>query len=79
MLRAGVSLSRGLGAFKGMFKGGEPAEVLRALGYFADGDLPALDVADRELLAKARDEVREIPTVGLIAGPFAVPIGRGTD
>jgi hypothetical protein len=68
MLRAGVSLSRGLGAFKGMFKGGEPAEVLRALGYFGDGDLPELGVADRELLTKARDEVRQIPTVDLIAG-----------
>lgn len=66
LLRAGVSLPRGLGAFKSMFKG-EPAEVLRALGYFNDGDLPTLDTADRELLTNARDRVRDVPIVPLIA------------
>jgi Nucleotidyl transferase AbiEii toxin, Type IV TA system len=67
LLRAGVSLSRGLGAFKMMFKG-EPAEILRALGYFEDGDLSTLAVADRKLLTDARDRVRDVPTVQLTAG-----------
>ena len=70
LLRAGVSLPRGLGAFKSMFKG-EPAEVLRALGYFEDGDLKALGMADRELLTNARDRVRDVPIVQVMAGSLA--------
>src|SRR6267378_2113163 len=54
MISAGVSLSSGLGAFKRMFKG-EPSQVLRAIGYFKDGDLPTLGKTDRELLRNARD------------------------
>jgi hypothetical protein len=67
LLRAGTSLPRALGAFGRMFKS-EPAEVLRALGYFADGDLSALSPGDRETLTAARDGIREIPAVQLAAG-----------
>jgi hypothetical protein len=67
MISAGLSLPAGLGAFQKMFRG-EPAQVLRALGYFADGDLPTLPQADRELLRKARDEVTDIPEVPIIPG-----------
>ncbi len=70
LLRAGVSLPRALGAFKSMFQG-EPAEVLRALGYFDDGDLPTLSKADRDLLTNARDRVRDVPIVPLIGGSLA--------
>jgi Nucleotidyl transferase AbiEii toxin, Type IV TA system len=70
MISAGVSLPIGLGAFKKMFKG-EPAEVLRAIGYFSDGDLPSLSTADRDLLRKARDRVREIPDVRVTPGSLA--------
>ena len=70
LLRAGISLPRALGAFKSMFKG-EPAEVLRALGYFKDGDLPNLGKAEREVLTDARDRVREIPVVSLMMGSLA--------
>ena len=70
LLRAGVSLPRSLGAFKSMFKG-EPAEVLRALGYFDDGDLPTLGEADRQVLTTARDHVRDIPIVPLRMGSLA--------
>jgi Nucleotidyl transferase AbiEii toxin, Type IV TA system len=72
LLRGGVSLPRSLGAFKSMFKG-EPAEVLRALGYFKDGDLPRLGEPDRELLGNARDRVRDVPIVPLIARTLAGP------
>ena len=38
MISAGVSLSLALSAFRQMFNG-EQAQVLRAIGYFKDGDL----------------------------------------
>lgn len=67
MLQAGLALPRGLAAFREMF-GGEPAEVLRALGYFGDGDLPALPETDRAILRAARDRVRDLPTIRLKGG-----------
>jgi hypothetical protein len=73
LLRAGVSLARGLGAFRSMFKG-EPAEVLRALGYFDDGDLRSLSEADRDILTAARDAVRDIPIVKIVAQSLASPM-----
>jgi hypothetical protein len=76
MISAGVSLSAGLGAFKQMFNG-EPAQVLRAIGYFKDGDLPTLAKADRELLQTARDRVTEVPEVHVTPGPLAIPLGTG--
>jgi Nucleotidyl transferase AbiEii toxin, Type IV TA system len=66
MLRNGASLEFGLGAFKAMFKG-EPAAVLRALGFFEDGDLRSLAMADRDILVSARDRVRDVPAVPLVS------------
>jgi hypothetical protein len=74
MISAGVSLSAGLGAFKKMFKA-EPSQVLRAIGYFKDGDLPMLAKTDQELLRKARDRVVEVPDVHVTPGPLAIPLG----
>jgi hypothetical protein len=74
MISAGVSLAAGLGAFKRMFKG-EPAQVLRAIGYFKDGDLPTLPEVDQELLRNARDRIADIPEVQVTPGSLAVPIG----
>jgi hypothetical protein len=56
-----------------MFKG-EPSQVLRAIGYFRDGDLPALAKADQELLRKARDQVVDVPDVRVTRGSLAVPL-----
>jgi hypothetical protein len=64
MLKHGLSLAVGLAAFRAMFAG-EPAQVLRALGFFEDGNLSMLDRIDRETLTSARDKVRELPTVRL--------------
>jgi hypothetical protein len=75
MISAGVSLSRGLGAFKLMFKG-EPSQVLRAIGYFKDGDLGSLAKADQELLRNARDRVIDVPDVRVTPGSLAVPLGE---
>jgi len=62
MISAGVSLSVGLSAFRQMFDG-EPAQVLRAIGYFKDGDLNTLNQADQQLLRSARDGVEVLPDV----------------
>jgi hypothetical protein len=67
MISAGVSLPGGLSAFKQMFDG-EPAQVLRAIGYFGDGDLNTLSTADREVLRGARDRVGKLPDVHLKPG-----------
>jgi hypothetical protein len=74
MISAGVSLPVGLSAFRQMF-GGEPAQVLRAIGYFEDGDLSKLSAADRSILCNARDRIGALPDVrlseGLLAGSSA--------
>ena len=67
MLSAGVSLERGLAAFAKMY-GKDPALVLRAIGYFKDGDLPALSKSDQAILRAARDGVTEIPEVAVSRG-----------
>ncbi|MFD2183734.1 nucleotidyl transferase AbiEii/AbiGii toxin family protein [Rhodoplanes azumiensis] len=72
LLRAGVSLASGVAAFRALFAG-EPATVLRAIGYFAD--VPSVAAADRDILTSARDAVRALPAVGATPGSLAVPIG----
>jgi hypothetical protein len=67
MISADVSLAAGLSAFKQMFDG-EPAQVLRAIGYFGDGDLKTLSVADRSVLRGARDRIGQLPDVHLRPG-----------
>jgi hypothetical protein len=75
MISAGVSLSLGLSAFRQMFNG-EPAQVLRAIGYFKDGDLNTLSQADQQLLRSARDEVEVLPDVVLKSRSLAVPLSE---
>ncbi len=70
MITAGVSLPVGLSAFKKMFDG-EPAHVLRALGFFEDGDLKTLGTADRDVLRSARDQVGELPEIHLRPGSLS--------
>jgi hypothetical protein len=74
MLRRGVSVEAGLAAFKVMFKG-EPMTVLRALGFFEDGDLASLDHADRNILSAAAAGVGDLPSVPITSGTLAVPMG----
>jgi hypothetical protein len=49
---------------------GEPSQVLRAIGYFRDGDLPSLAKSDQELLRNARDQVIDVPEVNVSVGPL---------
>lgn len=67
LISAGVSLPAGLSAFRQMFDG-EPSQVLRAIGFFGDGDLATLDKADQDILRKARDRIEQLPTVSLKSG-----------
>jgi hypothetical protein len=74
MLRCGASLEMGLAAFKAMFKG-EPSTVLRALGWFKDGDVPSLSKADRDVLTAARDRTGDVPSVPIASRNLAVATG----
>jgi hypothetical protein len=74
MLRHGITLGVGLAAFKAMFKG-EPMTVLRALGYFEDGNLASLDNADRSVLSAAAAGIGNLPSVSISPGSLAVPMG----
>jgi hypothetical protein len=67
MLSAGVALDRALGAFKTMY-GKDPGLVLRAMGFFRDGDLASLSKTDQALVRAARDSVSSIPVVPVIQG-----------
>jgi hypothetical protein len=70
MISAGVSLPGGLSSFKQMFNG-EPAQVLRAIGFFDDGDLNTLSAEVRSVLCDARDRVGQLPEVHLAPGSLA--------
>ncbi|MGB8931805.1 MAG: nucleotidyl transferase AbiEii/AbiGii toxin family protein [Anaeromyxobacteraceae bacterium] len=68
MIRAGVSLARGLAAARAMF-GPEfqPSESLKALVFFGDGDLPTLTGDERATLIAAVREVRELPKAEIVS------------
>jgi hypothetical protein len=71
LLRSGGSLATALAAFRRMF-GGEPATVLRAIGYFEDGDVSTLSRRDRTLLRKARNSIAgDLPAVRITPGNLA--------
>src|SRR2546430_14922275 len=65
-----VSLSAGLSGFREMFDG-EPAQILRAIGYFGDGDLNTLSAADRDVVCNAQDRIGKLPAVHLKPGSLA--------
>lgn len=62
LLRAGNDLATGLGAARALFGPNfQPGEALKALVYFADGDLSALDAQDQLLLTRASSQVGDLP------------------
>lgn len=68
MLNAGVNLAKGLATARAMFGlNFQPSESLKALTYFADGDLQTLSLADRARLVKAVSEVDDLPKVEIVA------------
>lgn len=64
MIRAGVSLPRGLAAARELFGPSfQPSESLKALVYFADGDLGTLTKDEKSTLVQTVSAVRELPPV----------------
>ena len=66
MLDAGISLPHGLAAARLFFGGAfQPAESLKALTYFKDGELPRLAEARQRVLIAAAVAVGDLPKVAL--------------
>lgn len=66
MIRAGVSLARGLASARLLFGPNfQPSESLKALAYFADSDLATLTPADKATLIDAAKAVGGFPEVAL--------------
>jgi hypothetical protein len=72
MLRANVSLPKGLAAAREIFGPAfQPSESLKAMVYFEDGDLITLSRNDRVTLVNAVSAVRELPTVRILSNKLA--------
>ena len=75
MLRADHSLSRGLAAARLLFGAAfQPAESLKALSYFKDGDLARLSPDDRHTLISEAAVVGDLPPVALRSRRLAIPL-----
>lgn len=68
MIRAGVSLPKGLSAARELFGPNfQPSESLKALVFFEDGDLGGLSRIDRSTLVNAVAAVRDLPSAPIIS------------
>jgi len=77
LVRAGASLARGLAAARLFFGAAfQPAESLKALVYFRDGDLPRLARRDREVLIRAAAAVGRLPRVTLRSKKLGIRAAR---
>ena len=77
MVNSGVSLSKGLASARLLFGPNfQPSEGLKALTYFADGDLPALTDQEKQTLVKAASTVRDLPEVALASHHLDGPAKR---
>jgi len=75
MIRAGCDLAQGLAAARLLFGAAcQPAASLKALVYFADGDLPRLPRAERTTLIAAASSVGPLPVLTLRSRSLAIPI-----
>ncbi|MSQ49223.1 MAG: hypothetical protein EXR30_02420 [Betaproteobacteria bacterium] len=75
MLGAGLSLPSGLAAALLLFGAAfQPAESLKALTYFKDGDLARLPVSQRRALIAAAAAVGELPRIALRSKTLAIPL-----
>lgn len=74
MIRAGVSLPKGLASASAMWPGRfQPSECLKALVYFEGGDLHNLTPEERETLIDAASSVDDLPAVDLVAHALCDP------
>jgi Nucleotidyl transferase AbiEii toxin, Type IV TA system len=68
MLSAGVDLAKGLASAREIFGPNfQPSESLKAMVYFADGDLRTLTNADKDILVSAVSAIRELPRVSILS------------
>jgi hypothetical protein len=68
MVRAGVSLSKGLAAGRELFGSTfQPSESLKAMVFFRDGDLRTLSEDDKNTLVNAVSAVRDLPVVAILS------------
>jgi hypothetical protein len=73
MVKAGVSLSKGLSAAREMYGHTfQPSESLKAMVYFDGGDLHVLTPDEKETLIAAAAAVRDLPDVEIAAGELAL-------
>jgi hypothetical protein len=74
MIAAGVSLSQGMAAARLLFgRNFQPAESLKALVYFQDGDLDRLSTAEKAILRRAVNAVTILPEPGLLSTSLSAP------
>ena len=72
MVKAGVSLSKGLATARKMYGNTfQPSESLRALVYFEDGDLGTLTNDEKETLIAAASAVRDLPHIEIASRVLA--------
>lgn len=68
ILQAGGDLAAGLAAAAALYGPSfQPAESLRALVFFRDGDLGSLSEAEQRALVKAASAVRELPEARILS------------
>ena len=74
MVKAGVSLAKGLAAARVMYgQNFQPSESLKAMVYFEGGDLATLTAETKNVLIAAASAVRDLPHVELLARDLAIP------
>ena len=72
MLKASASLPHGLAAAREIFGPSfQPSESLKALAYYADGELYTLSESEKTTLVDAVSAVRELPTVAILSHRLA--------
>jgi hypothetical protein len=77
MIRAGCSVARGLAAARLFFGSAfQPAESLKAMAYFRDGDLPRLSPTDQETLIQAASAVGKLPGIRLQSKSLSILVAR---
>jgi Nucleotidyl transferase AbiEii toxin, Type IV TA system len=75
MLRVGVSLATGLAGARLLFgKAFQPAESVKALTYFRDGDLPRFGRLSRETLIAAAAAMGDLPRLRVRSHSLAIPV-----
>jgi Nucleotidyl transferase AbiEii toxin, Type IV TA system len=73
MVKAGVSLSKGLSAAREMYGHSfQPSESLKAMVYFEGGDLHTLTQNEKEALIAAASAVRDLPKLEIVSRELAL-------